>query len=854
MNIIELFRLLKKHIVILLITPLLMAVLVFYLTRKPVLIYSSQTTLYTGIASGSSVDLEKKVSFFATNTAFDNLINVIKSRESQQEVAIRLLALHLMLDKPINRYISRQSFANIKRITPKYINNLVAKSKTSDFQKNRNPDSASLISKEDTNTSQDSIKKSLEADSTYLNEEFSFNDLNETDDNNGLPSNINLDDFELTVQNLKKLKESSDTNFVYKLLNYGHPHYSINAISKISVRRIGNSDLVSLGFESNDPGICRQTLLFMTDVCIKNYKFVKENRTDAVVKYFEHQVKQAAIRLRIGEDKLLKFNMDHNIINYYEQSKAVAIVKENLEVSYHDMRIRVAGAMAAIKRIEEKLNNQKQIQLNNSIIIENRKKLAEVNSKIATIETISIAGQNDTSNNKELVRLKLAAENLKDELRTSVNSLYNITNSTEGIHISNLLSDWLKNVVEYEQDKAGLNVLGDRIIDFQKQYAIYAPAGANIKRIEREINVSEQEFLELLHGLNMAKLKMQDAELSSSIKAVDPPYFPLSANPTKRSLLIMVAAIFGFILVLAVIIALEYFDNSFKNIQKAERILQLKNIGIFPKVFLNTGSLNFPYVANRLLEIIIQNISIKPENAKSGPQTLVFFSTLKYEGKSMLLSNIAQKLLKQGKSVLVMNYSAESLRKNEISQIGYRNDVNEDNNSLSIDNIRNKRTSFPFLSRILGYPDPRIDFESPFLANADDVLSKDTYIQYEVNENFYNARTYHDLLNDNQLISSAFDYVLIEIPSLISNSFPDSLLKSSTPILVARANHVWSDADKNALKSAMNFLADAPDFILNGVDLPVVETLLGDLPKKRSRIRRILKKLLRLQFLSGYQP
>jgi hypothetical protein len=87
-----------------------------------------------------------------------------------------------------------------------------------------------------------------------------------------------------------------------------------------------------------------------------------------------------------------------------------------------------------------------------------------------------------------------------------------------------------------------LAVLGDRIIDFQKQYAIYAPAGANIKRIEREINVSEQEFLELLHGLNMAKLKMQDAELSASIKAVDPPFFPLSPNPTKRSLLVLVAA------------------------------------------------------------------------------------------------------------------------------------------------------------------------------------------------------------------------------------------------------------------------------------------------------------------------
>jgi hypothetical protein len=38
------------------------------------------------------------------------------------------------------------------------------------------------------------------------------------------------------------------------------------------------------------------------------------------------------------------------------------------------------------------------------------------------------------------------------------------------------------------------------------------------KRIEREITVSEQGYLEILHGLNLAKLKLQDSEMSSNIK------------------------------------------------------------------------------------------------------------------------------------------------------------------------------------------------------------------------------------------------------------------------------------------------------------------------------------------------
>jgi hypothetical protein len=63
---------------------------------NPTLEYSSQTTLYTGLASGSSIEMDKTFNYQATNTAFDNLINIIES-EKQRRVAIRLLAMHLML-------------------------------------------------------------------------------------------------------------------------------------------------------------------------------------------------------------------------------------------------------------------------------------------------------------------------------------------------------------------------------------------------------------------------------------------------------------------------------------------------------------------------------------------------------------------------------------------------------------------------------------------------------------------------------------------------------------------------------------------------------------------------------------
>lgn len=644
---------------------------------------------------------------------------------------------------------------------------------------------------------------------------------------------------------------SSDTNFVYKLLYFNDPHYSVKAISSVGVQRIGSSDLVKLKYNSDDPGICRQTLVLMTEVCIQNYKNIKENRSDAVVKYFEFQVMQAAARLKVGEDKLLKFNEDHNIINYYEQSKAVAIVKEELDVTYHNKRIKLAGAQAAIKRIEEKLGNQQQIQLNNASIVEKRNLLGDINSKIATAETVGFA---DTIENRELVLLRVRADKLKDEMRNAVNNLYSYGNTTEGLPISTLLNDWITNVIDYEDTRAGLDVLGDRIIEFQKQYAIYAPAGANIKRIEREINVSEQEFLAMLHGLNMAKLKMQDAELSSSIKTVDPPFFPLTPNPTKRSLLVMVAALIGFLFVLVAILAMEYFDETLRNMKKAAKVLNLNPAGAFPKIFLNTGSLNFIFVANRLLEMIIQNISLYLKNKPDagGTRTILFFSTLSYEGKTIAAGNIASKLKSQGKKVLVLNFSRESLRSAQASQ----------QNSpvipmpVSVPENKNKKVNASLISKLIGYSHARVDFDSPFLQDPAKYLDKEEYLHYEIDSDYYTIKNYGELLSKSQFaISFIPDFVFIEIPPILYYSYPaDMVASADVALLVCRANHVWSQADQGALDNLKMITANEPLFLLNGVELQVIESILGDLPKKRSRLRRILKRAIRFQFFTRYQP
>jgi len=788
MNIIELVRLVLKHIRLLIIIPLLLAILVIVLTMNPSFEYSSQSILYTGLASGSSIEMDKKFNYQAANTAFDNLINIIQSRETQEEVAVRLLAQHLMLEEQNDKYISKAFYDELKKKIPEDLYNYVV---TEDIEAYETID--------------------LENISTIF------------------PAELDPIKYEKTVQNLTNLMRSSNDNFVYELLNYDDDkHYSLKAISSVKAVRISNSDLIKLTYTVNDPGICQQTLDIYNKVCIKNYKFIKENRSDAVVKYFEAQLDEASKKLKSAEDKLLEFRKSSKIINYYEQSKAVAVVKEDMVVDYNKKKAELAGLEAATKRLESKLSVQEIIQQKSNYVLEKKKELGGLNYEIAMLEAkIDVNGSDTYVSN--LNNLKNEANSLSKDIKKSVDELYSYQNSIDGLPVTQILPDWMRNVADADNLRTKIKLIEQQNKDFLEQYDTYAPAGANMKKIEREISVSEQGYLEILHGLNLAKLKLQDNSMSANLKTIDPPFYPLYPIPSKRKILIIAAAFIGCVFTLGILLVMEYFDNTIKNSHKAHKVIGIPSFGMIPKILQNPLTTNMYFVQTRLIEIITQNILQFLTNNDSA-KTILFFSTQEKEGKSVLSGNIAKALKENGKRVLVLNYAGEDLQKE-----GQR--------------------KFSIINKIFGYQDPRIDMNSEFLAHATKYLDDDEYHTYNIDKQFFKAKNYTDILKLNTInLDYTPDFVIIEFPSLIYNHHPTNLFKTSDlDILITRANRVWSKADQAALGRLKPFSENKMNFIVNGEELKEIESILGDLPKKRTGLRKRMKSAFRFQFFTKSQ-
>lgn len=855
MTIIQFLKLLKKNILLLVMVPIILASLVFYATRNEVKNYSSNATVYTGVGSGLSIDNpnSSRLDYFGSKMEFDNILNLFKARETKKDVLIRLFAQGLILDSWDPQFISRTNYTRLHEKTPQYIKDLVRLNHDSTHT---NIDNAPLIMIDTSLFREKSIAHKnryysiqqgddllsvSEKHSIQVSELMDWNRLTQVklevgqkiivektpmliytdqlgefdttklyvpDTSFFIRANIDETEFEASVQRLKDYGEQNDTNYIYKLLNYTHPFYSYKAMKGVTVKRIQGSGLVEVGFKTSDPGLCQQTIMFLINAFENNYSLLFENQSDHIIGYFEKRVAESSANLQAAENRLLEFNQDNNIINYYEQTRHISEQKEMLDSRYYDVKMKFTAADSVLSTLEKQLEAQSGVSMYNAKLLEYRNRLSEITYQIAINEL------NDSKDPKAVAAIRdLQAESadLKKKIKEDINAVFGLQFSPEGIKSDDILTNWLMKTIEYEESKAKLAALYERKKEFQKTYETFAPLGAQLSRIEREIDVYEQQYLSLLHSLNQAKLKQQNLAFKSNIKVVDPAYFPLTPEGSKRKLFIVAAGMVGFIMVLFMILVMEYFDDTVKTPKRASKITGLPLFSAYPKIVKKKKGINYEYIQNRLLELGAQNlIKIKDEhklNDIEGPVKIIVFSTLMTDGKSLIADRFSEILREFDYNVLNMNYNLPKYQP-EFSHDTSENELNK---------------------------------------------------SYKIGKGFFGVKSFAELLGqfdseNAQINNSDLDYVILELPSIINHAYSPELVRDADiGLMLIRANRTWQGADVNALESISEFLKIKPFVLLNGANPEFLQDLIGEIPRKRSRIRRILKKAIRLQFFERNQ-
>ena len=581
------------------ILPLIALVLAWFLTRHMERTYDTNTTIYTGMITGYNIEGGTGVAGGNPQANIKNLMLIITTDNTIHEVALRLFARCMMYGNPDkdNNYISAEHFRELTQSVPADVKALI----------NHNSESA-------------------------------------------------------TYANLKAYEKPSQDNYLFGLLNY-HPYFGMNNItSRLKVMQLDNSDIIDIGYSANDAGVAYNTLDILNEVFARQYQQIRFGETNNVIKYFEREVKRYFRILTNAEDDLVKYNISKRVINYPEQTKQLTILDATQQTSDNDLLMNYTTTKALMDYLERQLGNRAKVVRANRDFTDQVRDISRIQSRISNLQLMSSEGGGNVSESQqELAKAQKQLEQATSKVKSLTQDIEAGTYSTEtGVKASSMLTKWLDQVLLLEKTKAQMIAQDIMRQKLDQQILYFAPIGATLDRKDRHIGFIESNYMEMLKSLNAARLRQRNLQMSTAtLRVLNPPMFPLNAQPTNRLLILLGAFILTFLMTTMYFFIIELLDRTLRDRMRSERITKIPVMGCYPK----DSNLRYRRYNKIISDMALRQLSktLLP-HFKTGQQNVLnLISTDSANGKSFLAQELENYWISLGLQVRRLAYDEDFL-------------------------------------------------------------------------------------------------------------------------------------------------------------------------------------------------
>ena len=382
-----------------------------------------------------------------------------------------------------------------------------------------------------------------------------------------------------TIQNFTEYRKEHSNNFIYAMYSRPRAFYSYEALNTIIVKRLGVSDIIELSYTSSDPGITQNTLKILEDELIKAYEILRFSATNNVIAYFEEQVRLAKQKLTEEENDLMHYNVEKQVINYDEQTKALATTKYEVDDREEAAKRTYESALALRQMLEDKMDIRAKIIRTNTNLLKELEKVSSLNQSIMEQEIFTT--EKSQNNSGQLSKEKQALKNAEDKISSLSDDLNEYGFSKEGVGIQNMVDEWLLACINEAKAKAELKVLDNRKGDIISQYQTFSPVGTQVKRKERAIGIAEDTYREQLRGLSEARLRLQNIKMSTANLQIIAPEFPLTDNGRKRLVFVLAAFVGSLIFIIGYFLIIELLDRTLRDAERSKRLTGLPVLAAF---------------------------------------------------------------------------------------------------------------------------------------------------------------------------------------------------------------------------------------------------------------------------------
>ena len=583
----------------LIILPLIALVVAWFMTRNMERIYNTNTTIYTGMITAYNIEGGSGTAGGHSDTNMKNLMLLITTDVTIHEVSLRLFARCMMYGNTNkdNNYISAEHFRQLNNSVPADVKALI----------NHNSENA-------------------------------------------------------TYANLKAYEKPTQDNYLFGITNY-HPYFGINSItSRLKVIQLNRSDIIDIGYSANDAGIAYNTLDILNEVFARQYAQLRYGETNNVIKFFEREVARLYRILTHAEDDLIRYNVEKRIINYGEQTKVLAGMDGNQQYSDNDLLKAQATTRALMDYLERQLGDRAKIIKANKDFTNQITDISRIQSRISNLRLMSSeGGGSGVESQLELAKAEEMLQNATDNVRGLIKDIEAGTYSTEtGVKANDMISRWLEQVLLLEKTKAELGAQDIMRANIDKQFLYYAPIGATLSRKDRHIGFIEGNYMEMLKALNAARLRQKNLQMTTAtLRVLNPPLFPMNAQPTNRMMILLGAFMLTFLLTAMYFFIIELLDRTLRDRMRSERITKIPVMGCFPK----ESTLRYRRFNKTIADMALRQLSkaLLPHFKEGQQNVLNLLSTDAANGKSYLAQELENYWISIGLQVRRLTYDEDFL-------------------------------------------------------------------------------------------------------------------------------------------------------------------------------------------------
>ena len=274
----------------------------------------------------------------------------------------------------------------------------------------------------------------------------------------------------------------------------------------------------------------------------------------------------------------MEYCVRERVINYGEETKALAITRYEVDDRREIALREYEGAVALRTMLEKKMDIRAKIIRDNTNLLNELNRISELNQDITQQEIFS----KSSTPSEKLLRDKAALRETEERISHISDNLNEYNFSKEGVGIDDMVHEWLQACVKEAKCKAELKVLRERQMDIFDQYVHMAPVGTQVNRMQRAIGIAEDNYRNQIHGLAEANLRKRNIEMNTSnLQVIADPVFPLTDNGRKRALYVLIAFISSLVFIFTYFLLIELLDRTLRDAYRSRRLTGLPVLSAF---------------------------------------------------------------------------------------------------------------------------------------------------------------------------------------------------------------------------------------------------------------------------------